>query len=201
MDNTIATQPASLLSDLSSTITYSLSLTEVQWAEVQWGLAIVCLVGFIAVILLSRIKSTALKKELAKLRKDLQVANSTTIGMGQKLLDIEKQLNTPHNINNHHDKNVSEAAFSKNLSSNNAVLSKTTKVPSKPQSLDRQTDTKTSLSLVSNHTQQQAESLPSDEAYEKSRELLSQGTDIHDVVKQSGLSFSEVALMQKLAHK
>jgi hypothetical protein len=55
----------------------------------------------------------------------------------------------------------------------------------------------TNLSLVNNDIVPNDE-LPDDKAYEKTRQLLSQGVDIPEVVKQSGLSFSEVSLMQKL---
>ena len=42
------------------------------------------------------------------------------------------------------------------------------------------------------------EGMPSNEVYETSRQLLAQGVDIHDVIKRSGLSYSEVSLMQSL---
>lgn len=41
-------------------------------------------------------------------------------------------------------------------------------------------------------------SMPSNEIYETSRQLLAEGVDIEEVIKRSGLSYSEVSLMKSL---
>jgi hypothetical protein len=59
------------------------------------------------------------------------------------------------------------------------------------------------LTVVDKHQSSQSldtdNELPADAVYEKSRQLLAQGVDIKEVIKQSGLSYSEVSLMKTLA--
>jgi len=192
---------------------YSSIETAAQWlhiTEMQLLYAVMLLIGLIAcmVLTLSRRKSKKLATQLEKLQKDLMVANSTTIGMGQKLIHLEKQLQT--NLNQHQ---YPKQEYSKQKS---AVKPPLDSVRSGMQSESivvehafvesvnglnnhqQKTETPKKLSLV-NSDFLQSEQLPSDEAYEKSRQLISQGLDIPEIVKQSGLSFSEVSLMKKLA--
>ena len=185
--------------------------------EVQLACAALFFVGVCALMLINRKKSAKIKKDLAKLQKDLLIANSTTIGMGQKLMDIEKQLQVSKLSKKNKDNYNQSAAQSNEQSSENERVGETSTVsneqyrnditsndryknPDKAMNstLNSTVNSLTNLSLVNNDIVPNDE-LPDDKAYEKSRQLLSQGVDIPEVVKQSGLSFSEVSLMQKLA--
>jgi hypothetical protein len=186
-----------------------LAMTEVQ-------LAFAAVLFMSVFVLVSRKKSTKLKKDLAKLQKDLLVANSTTIGMGQKLMGIEKQLLSQEKANklteanktneNRHDQSLKNARASRTATVQNEQCRNdltSNHMYKKPDnavnhSANNTVNSIANLSLVNNDFLHNDE-LPNDEAYEKSRQLLSQGVDIPEVVKQSGLSFSEVSLMQKLA--
>jgi hypothetical protein len=175
------------------------------------------------VFLLNQRKSKKLATQLEKLQKDLMVANSTTIGMGQKLIHLEKQLqaneqdtrnqptiNQPainQKSNQKSSENSLDNAQYKRQKTQPVDVSEQEDIPVsnvfakqiKPVlSVQQKNDNSSNLSLVNNDFLQR-DQLPSDEAYEKSRQLLSQGVDIPEIVKQSGLSFSEVALMKKLA--
>jgi hypothetical protein len=175
------------------------------------------------VFLLNQRKSKKLATQLEKLQKDLMVANSTTIGMGQKLIHLEKQLqaneqdtrnqptiNQPainQKSNQKSSENSLDNAQYKRQKTQPVDVSEQEDIPvsnvfvkqTKPiLNVQQKNDNSSNLSLVNNDFLQR-DQLPSDEAYEKSRQLLSQGVDIPEIVKQSGLSFSEVALMKKLA--
>ncbi len=185
--------------------------------EVQLACASLLFVGVCVLMLINRKKSAKIKKDLAKLQKDLLIANSTTIGMGQKLMDIEKQLQASKLSKKNKDSYNQSAAQSITQPSKNERVGETSTVsndqyrndvtsndPDKAMNspinsaLNSTVNSLTNLSLVNNDIVPNDE-LPDDKAYEKSRQLLSQGVDIPEVVKQSGLSFSEVSLMQKLA--
>ena len=175
------------------------------------------------VFLLNQRKSKKLATQLEKLQKDLMVANSTTIGMGQKLIHLEKQLqaneqdtrnqptiNQPainQKSNQKSSENSLDNAQYKRQKTQPVDVSEQEDIPVsnvfakqiKPVlNVQQKNDNSSNLSLVNNDFLQR-DQLPSDEAYETSRQLLSQGVDILEIVKQSGLSFSEVALMKKLA--
>jgi hypothetical protein len=177
------------------------------------GIFIAGALGFI-VLLINQRKSKKLATQLEKLQKDLMVANSTTIGMGQKLIHLEKQLQAKYQetkdqptINQKPSKSSLDNEQYKNQKTQpvdvpeqedihvSNVFAKQTKFA---QHTQKKNNNSSNLSLVNNDFLQR-DQLPSDEAYETSRQLLSQGVDIPEIVKQSGLSFSEVSLMKKLA--
>jgi hypothetical protein len=158
---------------------------------------------FALIVLLSQRKSKKLamqqSTQLEKLQKALMVANSTTIGMGQKLIHLEKQLQADlaekKNINKQLlDKEQCSRPEKETINASNMFAKPTESTPYNQQRIN----SINTLSLVNNDSLQHDE-LPSDEAYEKSRQLISQGVEIPEIVKQSGLSFSEVSLMKKLA--
>lgn len=210
------------------------SLTEIQLLYVAVLFVVVCV---LSILWFSRRKSKALTKQLEKLQKALIASNSTTIGMGQKLIHLEKQLqedrrkkelsngsskegrgylkssdleNSPQN--NHPVDTTEKAAinFSNSFTQAMATSDQKFKANNSPKN-----ESMNKLSLVKNDSleknsldlrqgenksaDKKIDGIPSDEAYEKSRQLLSQGVDISEIVKQSGLSYSEVSLMQKLA--
>ncbi|MFT6101806.1 MAG: hypothetical protein ACJAZJ_001207 [Candidatus Endobugula sp.] len=196
--------------------------------EVQLACAALLFVSVCVLILISRKKSAKIKKDLDKLQKDLFIANSITIGMGQKLIDIEKQLRFQEQASKLSKKNKDSynQSASQSIGQSNEQSSKSEIVGETPtvsneqyrnditsndryknpdkamnstvnSALNSTVNRLTNLSLVNNDIVPNDE-LPDDKAYEKTRQLLSQGVDIPEVVKQSGLSFSEVSLMQKL---
>jgi len=218
----------SSLNVLLETTSHWLELTEMQVLfAVMFFLVITIL--FLTHFSLNQKKIATIKKELNKLKKDLLIANSTTIGMGQKIMDIEKKLlyreqtsqlsgvNNGINKNNHDSrvdsspKNVNsdvrengrvgeEVTVSNEHYGDDLTSNQHYKRPAQVtnRSIGSKINNSANLSLVNKELLHNDE-LPSDAVYEKSRLLLSQGVDIIDVVKQSGLSFSEVSLMQKLA--
>jgi hypothetical protein len=218
----------SSLSVLLETTSHWFELTEMQVFFVAMLFLFITLL-FLTHFSLNQKKNGSIKKDLNKLKKDLLIANSTTIGMGQKIMDIEKKLlyreqtsqlsgvnnginkddrdsrvnSSPKDVNSDARENgrvgeeftVSNEHYVNDLASNQHYK-KPAKVTNR--SMGSKINNSASLSLVNNKFLHNDE-LPSDAVYEKSRLLLSQGVDINDVVKQSGLSFSEVSLMQKLA--
>jgi hypothetical protein len=137
--------------------------------------AIILIAGLFVLLLIwgSHRKSARVHKKLERLQHDLLVANSSAIGMGQQLLALEKKLHAQ---------------------SNNAQTPASKKTPNSP----------IQLTVVDNKTATQAvnstadDEVSDDAIYETSRQLLAQGVDIEEVIKRSGLSYSEVSLMQSL---
>lgn len=125
-------------------------------------------------------KAISLQKKLERLQHDLLVANSSAIGMGQKLLALEKQLYSEGAVN------PANSTLDRNVGAERI----------------EPTDKKVHLKVIDNTTLNQASShpndLPNDAVYEQTRLLLAQGIDIQEVIKRSGLSYSEVSLMQSL---
>ena len=190
---------------LIQTVSQWSNLTEMQLLYVGILCVVVCV---LSILWISQKKSKALTKQLEKLQKDLIASNSTTIGMGQKLIHLEKQLQADQRkskLSNSSLKDTTEKAAIKFSSSfTQAIEASNSNPPPKTESINK-------LSLVKNDSLEKSSvnvseepdkevgEMPSDEAYEQSRRLLSQGVDISEIVKQSGLSYSEVSLMQKLA--
>jgi hypothetical protein len=177
--------------DPIASVSQWINLTEIPLFYV--GISIAGALGLI-VLLLNQRKSKKLATQLEKLQKNLMVANSTTIGMGQKLIHLEKQLQANHQKPKNQKTQPVDVPEQEDIPVSN-VFSK----QAKPiLNIQQKNDNSSNLSLVNNDFLQR-DQLPSDEAYETSRQLLSQGVDIPEIVKQSGLSFSEVSLMKKLA--
>jgi hypothetical protein len=131
--------------------------------------------SIILLIWLSHRKSARLYKKLERLQHDLLVANSSSIGMGQQLLALEKKLHT--------QANKSSIAPPKNTSNSPIQL---TVVENK---------------TINEPVDNTVDDVPDDAIYETSRQLLAQGVGIEEVIKRSGLSYSEVSLMQSLVKK
>lgn len=116
-------------------------------------------------------RSVHLKEQIERLQNDHRVANSSLIGMGQQILALEKRLP------------ATPSSFEKPV--------KLTVVENPPNQQTSQTDISVN-SGYANTTES------TDNAYETSRQLLAQGADIEEVIKRSGLSYSEVSLMKSL---
>ncbi len=135
-------------------------------------------IGVVSVMVLSAFyinqrKTRRLSQKLERLQHDLLVANNSAIGMGQQLLSLEKKLFTPQQ----------------------PTVKKPTTNPSTVKTSRSQP---ANLTVVDNNIHSH-DSIPSDAVYEQSRQLLAQGNTIEEVSKQSGLSYSEVSLMKKMA--
>ncbi|MFT5118914.1 MAG: hypothetical protein ACI9NY_002456 [Kiritimatiellia bacterium] len=126
----------------------------------------------LSILWLSHRRTSALSRNMDRLQHDLRVANSSAIGMGQQLLCLEKKL---------HGQKQKVQQISQEKANEKSVK----------------------LTVVDKHQSSQRFAndidLPADAVYEKSRQLLAQGADIQEVIKQSGLSYSEVSLMKTLA--
>lgn len=169
-------------------------------SEINIIYASVLLVGGVLCffLIMHQRKTKALNKKFEKLQNDLLIANSTTIGMGQKLLVLEKELGKQREIT---QQKMAVQQSPSTVAANSNVLTLNQKKPAFNTPRNNQSSSSHAFANAANGHSDLLNNtdLPSDEAYEKSRLLLSQGFAIEDVVKQSGLSFSEVSLMKKLA--
>jgi hypothetical protein len=185
--------------DLIQSVSRWASLTEIQILYVGILFVVVCV---LSILWFSRKKSKALNTQLEQLQKALIASNSTTIGMGQKLIHLEKQLQGVDQYQQRNQETVQQSSKQRQKISN-TENNPIHEPSSNKQSRLQKTEATNKLSLVDNDFLEKnildREEMPSDEAYETSRQLLSQGVDISEIVKQSGLSYSEVFLMQKLA--
>ncbi len=131
----------------------------------------------LGILWLHQRKLVRLQQRFERLQYELLVANNTSIGLGQQVLALEKKVYGKH----------------------------ATQTPSHNPSTNLQTNKHSSkitpLTVVDNTSAMASlgDTTPSDEVYQKSRQLLYKGVPIEDVVKQSGLSYSEVSLMKALA--
>ena len=189
--------------DFMQSVSRWASLTEMQLLYVAVLFVAVCV---LSILWFSRKKSRASTKQLEQLQKALVASNSTTIGMGQKLIHLEKQLQGVDQYQQRNqDQETVQQTSKQRQKSFNTENNPIQEPSSNKQSRLQKTEATNKLSLVDNDFLEKnildREEMPSDEAYETSRQLLSQGVDISEIVKQSGLSYSEVSLMQKLANK
>ncbi len=138
-------------------------------------------------------RTRALKQHIERLQHDFSVSHNSAIGMGQKILALEKQLlkdSTRKNTMNAHN-NLEQ--YAENVDN--------TKYQPKQASVK----STAKLSVVSNNVslenlQNAAEDDPDqDAAYALSKQLLAQGHTIEEVINRSGLSYSEVSLMKSLS--
>lgn len=114
--------------------------------------------------------SMHLKGQIQRLQNDHRVANSSLIGMGQQILALEKRLlPTPSSFEK------PKLTVVENPSSQHARY--------------------TNISPSDTHTNTANNA---DNAYETSRQLFAQGAEIEEVIKRSGLSYSEVSLIKSL---
>lgn len=160
-----------MLLNFKSDLFASLShLSGLSEAQLTDGLWLLLGASLLCIVLRSYRKSALLNKKIDRLQHDLLVANNTAIGMGQQLLSLEKKISSPNKTHPH-----------------------TAKYPGKQAKLTVVDTIKSSDSI------DQTVDTRDDKVYEKSRQLLAQGYDIEEVIKQSGLSYSEVSLMKALA--
>jgi hypothetical protein len=128
-------------------------------------------------------KTVNLHKKMERLQRDLLVSNHSAIGMGQQLLSLEKQLQkarTPPYTQQ------STPASTVASTAEKTVLTVVSSTPS------------INNASANHHAPLFTDDDNEDVIYEKSRKLLAQGYDIQEVIKQSGLSYSEVSLMKAL---
>jgi hypothetical protein len=156
--------------ELLQPLTQELGITEARLLSMIFACGAVLA---LSIVWLSHRKTNALTRKMDRLQHDLRVANSSAIGMGQQLLSLEKKL--------HSQKQAAQKQDIQQTAKEKSVKLTVVDKHQASQSLANDTD------------------LPADAVYEKSRQLLAQGVDIKEVIKQSGLSHSEVSLMKTLA--
>lgn len=148
------------------------------------GLSVFSCVVSLFVLLRGHQKNHTLNKKLQRLEHDLRVANGSAIGMGQQLINLEKQLKHQHPIASVQYKEPS--ANDKEPSAYNekpSAYNKTSAVHAK----------KLTENLYNNNNVEEQS------VYNQARESLARGLDIADVAKQCGLSFAEVSLLKSLS--
>ena len=132
----------------------------------------------LAAIVIGQRRNRKLNQRVERLQRDLLVANNSAIGMGQQLLALEKKMisqhQASHNIHSHADQlaQKSAAIAEKALSENTSNLK--------------------------HRLNGQVEEEDETPAYELAKQWLSQGADIQQVIKKTGLSHAEVSLIKAL---
>lgn len=140
--------------------------------------ASVCFLSFY-VFWVTRRKTKFLQEKLERLERELKVANSSAIGMGQQLIALEKQISQqllsqpPQAVKSKSLSTLKNKVSNQPDLSNNRLVSKSQQVS--------QADNR---SLTS---------------YDEARQALALGKSIEEVSKDCRLSYAEVSLLQALS--
>ena len=145
-------------------------------------------------------KTRKLQQRMERLQHELQIANSSAMGMGQQLLALEKKILRQSQVNNNlheHQQSLEKQARKLQDSGYQKVSSIASRTaasvapPSAPMS--------TSMPKENQHPLPVDDlSLDNMQSYDQAKQWLSQGYDVAYVMKKSGLSQAEVSLMHAL---
>lgn len=179
-----------------------------------WGIGIIILISLFVI----QRKLSRVTRQYERLQHEFLVANNSAIGLGKQVLLLEKKVyeltSNPHVDQTNNSANVSSttapftvvsndivsnmgksASERSNNSSNNSTANNTShKTAVRSAAFNEEID-------INSAMRNDLTTAVDDAVYEKSRQLLAQGHDIEDVIKQSGLSYSEVSLMKALVQK
>ncbi len=149
-------------------------VTVSNWNSSTLIIALVGIVGIVAVSMLFRSQSrvAGLQQQLKKLERDLRISNGSAIGMGQQLIQIEKQLQQQKN------------AFMQQESKAASITTNTQTI--RPSVVESVAVDKTSVDNAGS-------------IYDQARQALAQGLAIDEIAQQCGLSYAEVSLLQTLS--
>lgn len=136
--------------------------------------AITCLLSVFFCLRGSK-KNRLLEMKLAKLERDLRIANNSALAMGQDIIGLEKRVHA-------HTSHATAAGTKNQASAASPVPNRAT--PSTP---------------TENYSSNKTTVLDEESVYDEARKLLAEGVGIQEIAKRSGLSYAEVSLLDTLS--